>query len=264
MDGMRTIAIANQKGGCGKTTTAVNLAAAFAKIGRRVLLIDLDPQGHATIGLGYTPSDIEGTVYDVLVDDVYRVGDIVLRTNMITLDLLASNILLSGAEIELATLENREYILSEKLAEVEGYYDICVIDCPPAAGMLSINALVASDDVIVPIQVHYYAMEGLKLLFETADIIRQRFKGSVNILGLLLTFVEMRAKLSRDVENEMREYFGPLVFDTVIPKNITLAEAPSGGESIITYAPKSKGAGSYLALAEEVLCKMGEGSFSDN
>ncbi len=251
---MRTIAIANQKGGCGKTTTSVNLAAAFAHKGKRTLLIDLDPQGHATIGFGYTPDAMETTVYHVLTDPRLATRKAILETNINRLDLLPSNILLSGAEIELNDALGKELILGEKIRMIDDQYDFCVIDCPPSIGLLTLNALVASTDVLVPVQIHYYAMEGLRQLFKTADIIRTNFcPCDVTILGLLLTFVENRTVFSKQIQKQLREYFGELVFDTVIHRTVRLAEAPSAGESVITYAPDCKGAKQYNALADEII-----------
>ena len=251
---MRTIAIANQKGGCGKTTTAVNLAAAIAQRGVRTLIVDLDPQAHSTIGLGLNPDRLTKTLHDVLTSAQTDFTQVITDTNIETLKLAPCNILLAGAELELTLVFGREFVLGEKLTQVSDQFDVCIIDCPPSLGMLTLNALVASTDIVVPVQVHYYAMEGLKQLLETVGIVRERFHPcSVKILGLLLTFVENRTTLSKQVQQQMREFFGSLVFNTVVHRTVRLAEAPSAGESIITYDPKGRGAAEYMALAAEIL-----------
>jgi len=251
---MRTVVIANQKGGCGKTTTAVNLATAFAERGKRVLMADLDPQGHATLGFGYEPDALPKTIYHCLINAELLLSTVILPTKVENLSIAPSNILLSGAELELATVVSREFVLRERLKTIEHQYDVCVIDCPPSLGLLTLNALIASTDVIVPVQVGYYAMEGLKQLLETANIIRVNFAPcEVRFLGLLLTFVEDRLLFCRQVQQQMRHFFGDLVFRTVIHRTVRLAEAPSAGESILTYATQSTGAAEYRSLADEII-----------
>lgn len=249
---MRTIAIANQKGGCGKTTTAINLSAALSALGKKVLVVDLDPQGHTTLGLGRTPDALNRTIYDVITNAEFSMSAAIINSCISGLCLSPSNILLSGAEYELAMMLGREYVLKDKLADLNGSHEICIIDCSPSLSLLTVNALVACDDVIIPVQTHYYAMEGLRQLLGTIDIVKKRFNQSINILGVLMTFVETRTTLSKQVEEKMRDYFGDLVFDTVIHKNVRLAEAPSAGQPVITYAPKSTGACEYAALAREI------------
>jgi chromosome partitioning protein len=251
---MRTIAMVNQKGGCGKTTSAINAAAAFAELGKRVLLVDLDPQSHATIGLGQDPNAFDRTIYDILTKPGVRLSDVIVPTEMPGLALVPCNVLLASAELELAGTPGKELLLGRAFQAVREEYELCVIDCPPSLGILTLNALVTSTDIVVPVQVHYYALEGLKRLLETVRIIRQRFHPySVENISLLLTFVEERTTFSRQIQQQMREVFGELVFDTVIHRNVRLAEAPSAGASVLTYASQSKGAADYRALAAEIL-----------
>ena len=247
---MKTIAVVNQKGGCGKTTTTVNLAAAFAEKGNKTLLIDLDPQGHSTIGFGYDPDGMNTSIYDALVNVQMGISHVTVGTKCEQLELVPGNILLSGAEIEL----NDVFILREKLTTVKDRYEICIIDCPPSLGLLTLNALIASTKVIVPVQVHYYAMEGLRQLLKTMDTVREKFDHCyMRDLGLLLTFVEKRTLLSRQVQQQMREHFGNLVYKTVIHRNVRLAEAPSAGEPIIIYASETRAAQEYRTLSQEII-----------
>ena len=251
---MRTIAMVNQKGGCGKTTTAINTAAAFAAQGQRVLLIDLDPQAHATIGLGYDPDTFDRTIYDLLAGSEQNLYAMVVHTQSKGLDLLPCNVLLASVEIELGAIPGKELLLGRGIDAARRDYDFCVIDCPPSLGILTLNALVASTDIVVPVQVHYYALEGLKRLLETIRVIRGRFHPySMENISLLLTFVEERRTFSRQIQQQMRDIFGDLVFDTVVHRDVRLAESPSAGEPILTYAPYSRGAADYNALACEIL-----------
>lgn len=250
---MRTIAVANQKGGCGKTTTSVNLSVALALVGKKVLVVDMDSQAHATMALGTCPDELDNTIYDVLTDPQVALSNSLLHTNIEGLDLIPSNVLLSGAESHLIGLHGREYVLQNRLGHLNGDYDVCIIDCSPSLNILTLNALVASVEVIIPVQTQYYALEGLKQLLETIDIIKARFNSSLNILGILLTFVESRTLLSRDIQCQTKEFFGNLVFDTVIHRNVRLAEAPSAGESVLTYDSQSRGALEYMTLAKEII-----------
>ncbi len=251
---MRTIAVVNQKGGCGKTTTAVNLAAALAAQQQNVLLLDLDPQAHATLGFGHDPDDLRQTVYEALTNPRVKLMDVLVPTRTERLMLAPASVILASADVELAQTAHREMIVGSALRSVRDRFDVCVIDCAPAFSLLTISALVSSSDVIVPVQLHYYSLEGLRRVLETIRLIRQRVHPqSAGNLNVLFTLVEDRTTLSRQIQAQMREIFGSLIFQTVIHNNVRLCEAPSAGESVLDYAPRSRGALEYRALAAEVL-----------
>jgi len=251
---MKTIAVVNQKGGCGKTTTAINTAAAFAEAGQRVLVVDLDPQAHATIGLGLDPDSFTYTIYDLLARQDQTLDNVIVDTGISRLRLAPCNVLLASAELELGNVPGKELLLARALRDARETFDICVIDCPPSLGVLTLNALVASTDIVVPVQVHYYALEGLKRLLETIRVIRDRFHPySMENISLLLTFVEERRTFSRQIQQQLRDIFGDLVFDTVVHRDVRLTESPSAGEPVLTYAARSRGANDYRALVGEIL-----------
>lgn len=248
------IAIANQKGGVGKTTTSVNLAASLAKMNRRVLLIDLDPQGNATMGSGVDKSELEHSVYDVLMGEADAMTA-VEAADAAGFDLLGSNADLTGAELELMDLDRREFRLRDSLMGIRVRYDIVIIDCPPALGLLTLNGLVAAESVIIPMQCEYYALEGLTALMDTISRVNSSLNPRLKIEGLLRTMYDPRNSLSRDVSLQLIDHFGDEVYRTVIPRNVRLAEAPSYGLPILFYDRHSRGAKAYLALAGEVLRK---------
>lgn len=250
----RIIAIANQKGGVGKTTTAINLSACLSELGQKVLTIDIDPQGNTTSGLGVDKSGIQNSVYDLMLGEC-ALEDCILRTEIENQFLIPSSVHLSGAEIELIGMEEKEYILKKAVNVVTGHYDFIIIDCPPSLNMLTVNALAAADTVLVPIQCEYYALEGLSQLIHTIELVQKRLNPDLEIEGVVFTMYDARTNLSLQVVENVKGYLQQNIYKTIIPRNVRLAEAPSHGLPINLYDPKSTGAESYRMLAQEVLHK---------
>lgn len=247
----KIISIINQKGGVGKTTTAVNLAAFLADKGYKTMLVDADSQGNATSGLS---KDVEfkEMLYDVLLDDA-SVEEAIVKTDIKKLSILPASINLAGAEIEMVSMEDREFLMKKRLDQVKEDFDFILIDCPPSLGLMTLNALVASQEILIPIQAEFYALEGLSQLVKTVQVVTRKLNPGLSILGILLTMFDGRTNLSLQVADEVKKYFGTKVFRTVIPRTVKLSEAPSFGEPILTYAPKSKGAEAYKKLCREVI-----------
>ncbi|MFC7370800.1 ParA family protein [Fictibacillus iocasae] len=248
----RIIAIANQKGGVGKTTTSVNLGACLAYFGKKVLLVDIDPQGNATSGVGVEKGDIDQCIYNILVEDA-DINDVIVETLVEGLHILPSTIQLAGAEIELVPTISREVRLKRALESVSSRYDYIIIDCPPSLGLLTINSLTAAHSVLIPVQCEYYALEGLSQLLNTVRLVQKHLNTDLMIDGVLLTMLDARTNLGIQVIEEVKKYFQDKVYKSIIPRNIRLSEAPSHGKPIIIYDPKSRGAEVYLELAKEVI-----------
>lgn len=248
----RTIVIANQKGGVGKTTTAINLSASLAKLEKKVLVIDMDPQGNTTSGLGVDKDNVERDVYDLLLGEC-KIEETIIKEAFPNLSVLPSNINLAAAEIELIGIEEKEFILKKALSEVKESYDYILIDCPPSLNLLTINSMCAGDTVLVPIQCEYYALEGLTQLMHTIQLVTDRLNPSLEIEGVVFTMYDARTNLSLQVVENVKENLKQNIYKSIIPRNVRLAEAPSYGMPITEYDPKSSGAESYLRLAEEVI-----------
>ncbi len=248
----KVIAIANQKGGVGKTTTAVNLSSCLAYKGKSVLIIDIDPQGNTTSGLGIDKKSLERSIYDVLINDV-DICNCLVETSIENLKLCPSNIQLAGAEVELVPLMSRETRMKMMIEEVRKKFDFILIDCPPSLGLLTLNSLTAADTILVPIQCEYYALEGLSQLMNTVKLVQKHLNPKLDVEGVVLTMFDARTNLSIQVVEEVKKHFRNKVYRTVIPRNVRLSEAPSFGLPIILYDPKSKGSECYLELAEEVI-----------
>ena len=248
----KVIALANQKGGVGKTTSTINLSAALGIKNKKVLLIDLDPQGNATSGVGIDKEEVEYSIYDVLINEV-DINDAIVKTECKNLDLCPSNIQLAGAEIEMVDIEEREFIFKKALEKIRNKYDYILIDCPPSLGLLTLNAFVAVDTILIPIQCEYYALEGLSQLIKTIKEIKKSLNKELDLEGVLLTMFDSRTNLSVQVAEEVKKYYPDKLYKSVIPRNVRLSEAPSYGMSIFEYDKHSKGANSYLSLAKEVI-----------
>ncbi len=250
----KIISFSNQKGGVGKTTTCVNMAAYLAQAGKKVLLVDLDPQGNATTGLGFSKGALKKSVYNVIIEDE-AVKDNVLETELEGLFLLPANIDLAGAEVDLVYKKNRDKVLRAALTPVKDAFDYILIDCPPSLGLLTINALTAADSAIIPIQSEYYALEGLSQLMNTISLVRQHLNKSLKVEGVVLTMYDGRSLISKQIAAEIKKYFSKKLYEIVIPRNIRLSEAPSHGKPILLHDPKCMGARAYAALTEEFLKK---------
>ncbi len=248
----KILSIANQKGGVGKTTSSVNLSAGLASLGNKVLLIDVDPQGNATSGVGINKADVSKCIYNVLVEEI-PAEEVVVSTDLVNLDIIPATIQLAGAEIELVQIMSREMRLRKALSKLRSKYDYIIIDCPPSLGLLTLNALTASDSVIIPVQCEYYALEGLSQLLNTIRLVQKHLNKELMIEGVLLTMLDARTNLGIEVVEEVKKYFQDKVYKAIIPRNVRLSEAPSHGKPIINYDPKSKGAEVYLELAKEVM-----------
>ncbi|MFD1204266.1 MULTISPECIES: AAA family ATPase [Sporosarcina] len=248
----KIIAIANQKGGVGKTTTSVNLSACLAHIGKKVLLIDADPQGNATSGVGVNKGDVHQCIYDMLIDDV-NINEVIHKTKMENLDIVPATISLAGAEIELVSTISREVRMKHAIQDAKDSYDYIIIDCPPSLGLLTINSLTAANSVIIPVQCEYYALEGLSQLLSTIRLVQKHLNENLMIDGVLLTMFDARTNLGIQVIEEVKKYFQDKVYSTIVPRNVRLSEAPSHGEPIILYDARSRGAEVYLELAKEVV-----------
>lgn len=249
----KSIAIFNQKGGVGKTTTNINLAACLAMKKKKVLVLDIDPQGNTTSGLGISKKDLEYTSYDILIEDGFNPYKAIYKTVVDNLDIIPASVDLAGAEIDLISIEGREKRLATALGIIKDSYDYIFVDCPPSLSLLTINALTAVDSVLVPIQCEFYALEGVSQLLSTIELVRKSFNPDLQIQGVLLSMFDGRANLSIQVAEEVKRFFGDKLYSTVIPRNVRLAEAPSYGLPITSYDPKSKGAKAYMAFAEEFL-----------
>lgn len=248
----KILSIANQKGGVGKTTSSVNLSAGLASLGNKVLLIDVDPQGNATSGVGINKADVSKCIYNILVEEI-PAEEVVVSTDLVNLDIIPATIQLAGAEIELVQIMSREMRLRKALSKLRSKYDYIIIDCPPSLGLLTLNALTASDSVIIPVQCEYYALEGLSQLLNTIRLVQKHLNKELMIEGVLLTMLDARTNLGIEVVEEVKKYFQDKVYKAIIPRNVRLSEAPSHGKPIINYDPKSKGAEVYLELAKEVM-----------
>lgn len=248
----RVIAVLNQKGGVGKSTTVINLAACLGELKKKVLIIDFDPQGNASSGFGIEKEDLESDIYDVILQDTL-IEDIIQDTCIKKVFVAPATIQLAGAEIELVSAMARESILKEAVSNVVDEFDYVLIDCPPSLGLLTINALIAADSIIIPIQCEYYALEGVAKLLESMNMVKKRMNPDLEIFGVVMTMFDTRTSLSKQVVEEVETYFGKKMFNTVIPRNVKIAEAPSYGQPVCMYAPISKGASAYAKLAKEVI-----------